>query len=221
MFVKNPVKRFAVVLSALALVAIGSLLAQMVEANRNYERSLAHVRFLQARLGDSQERLLQLNQEKLANVEKFERIEHLEFRNDTFKKKFPEFSRIIDVAYQKARRYGFSPNLVLSVIQVESAFNPAAVSSAGAFGLMQVRYSVWKDELAIDRARIFDIDYNIDLGLRILKQYHELSGGDMQRALFLYNNGYKYNNGGYIAKVNSSIYNLEEPDGPPLAGVSH
>jgi soluble lytic murein transglycosylase-like protein len=220
MFAKKPVKRFAVVLSVLALVAIGSLLAQMGEANRNYERSLAHVRFLQARLGDSQEWLLQLNQEKLANVEKYERIEQLEFRNDTFKKKFPEFSRIIDVAYQKARRYGFSPNLVLSVIQVESAFNPAAVSSAGAFGLMQVRYSVWKDELAIDRTRIFDIDYNIDLGLRILKQYHELSGGDMHRALFLYNNGYKYNNGGYIAKVNSSIYN-QEPERIAQSGVSH
>jgi len=220
MFAKKPVKRFAVVLSVLALVAIGSLLAQMGVANRNYERSLAHVRFLQARLGDSQERLLQLNQEKLANVEKYERIEHLEFRNATFRKRFPEFSRIIDVAYQKARRYGFSPNLVLSVIQVESAFNPAAVSSAGAFGLMQVRYSVWKDELAIDKARIFDIDYNIDLGLRILKQYHELSGGDMHRALFLYNNGYKYNNGGYIAKVNSSIYN-QEPERIAQSGVSH
>ena len=113
------------------------------------------------------------------------------------------------LAYQKARRYGFSPNLVLSVIQVESAFNPGGRVSAGAFGLMQVRYSVWKDELAIDKNRIFDIDYNIDLGLRILKQFMTTSGGDMQRALFLYNNGYKYNNGGYIAKVNSSIYNQD------------
>jgi soluble lytic murein transglycosylase-like protein len=220
MFAKKPVKRFAVVLSVLALVAIGSLLAQMGESNRNYERSLAHVRFLQARLGDSQELLLQLNQEKLANVEKYERIEHLEFRNNTFKKKFPEFSRIIDVAYQKARRYGFSPNLVLSVIQVESAFNPQAVSWAGAYGLMQVRYSVWKDELAIDKGRIFDIDYNIDLGLRILKQYRDLSGGDMHRALFLYNNGYTFNNTGYIAKVNSSIYN-QEPERIAQSGVSH
>ena len=219
MIAKKPVKRFAVVLSVLALLAVSSLLAQMVETSRNYERSLSHVSFLQARLGDSHEQLLQLNQEMLANDRKYERIEHLQFRDDTFRKKFPEFSRIIDVAYQKARRYGFSPNLVLSVIQVESAFNPAAVSSAGAFGLMQVRYSVWKDELAIDRSRIFDIDYNIDLGLRILKQYRDLSGGSMQRALFLYNNGYKYNNGGYIAKVNASIYN-QEPE-RAQSGVSH
>lgn len=220
MIAKNPVKRFAVVLSLLALLAVSSLLAQMVESSRNYERSLSHVSFLQARLGDSHEQLLQLNQEMLANDRKYERIEQLQFRDDTFRKKFPEFSRIIDVAYQKARRYGFSPNLVLSVIQVESAFNPAAVSSAGAFGLMQVRYSVWKDELAIDRSRIFDIDYNIDLGLRILKQYRDLSGGSMQRALFLYNNGYKYNNGGYIAKVNASIYN-QEPERIAQSGVSH
>ena len=52
MFATNPVKRFAVVLSSLALIAIASLLAQLVEANHNYERSLSHVRFLQARLGN-------------------------------------------------------------------------------------------------------------------------------------------------------------------------
>ncbi len=104
-------------------------------------------------------------------------------------------------------------------MQVESAFNPLAVSAAGAFGLMQVRYAVWKDELGIDRSRIFDVEYNIDLGLRILKQYQDIAGGNMRRALFLYNNGYKYNNEGYVAKVNSSIYNQElEPD--KVAGVS-
>jgi soluble lytic murein transglycosylase-like protein len=221
MFEKKPVKRFAVVLSVLAVLALGSLLAQMVETNRNYERSLAHVRFLQVRLGATQENLLQLNEERLANEKKYERVAQLEYKNATFHKKFPEFSRIVDVAYQKAQHYGFSPNLVLSVIQVESAFNPAAVSAAGAFGLMQVRYAVWKDELGIDKSRIFDIDYNIDLGLRILKQYQEIADGNMRRALFLYNNGYKYNNVGYIARVNSSIYYQEEPDSPPLAGVSH
>jgi soluble lytic murein transglycosylase-like protein len=220
MFEKKPAKRFAVVLSVLALVALGSLLAQLAETNRNYERSLAHVQYLESRLGDAHERVLQLNMEKLANLERAERLDLLEFKSSTFQKKFPDFSRIVDVAYQKARRYGFSPNLVLSVIQVESAFNPLAVSTAGACGLMQVRYAVWKDELSIDKSRLFDIEYNIDLGLRILKQYRDLSGGSIRRALFLYNNGYLYNNTGYYAKVNSSIYN-QEPEGTALAGVSH
>ena len=216
---KNPVKKFAVALSVLALLAVGSLLAQAVQSNRNYERSLAHIRFLAAHLDDMHGQLLRWSEERLANEKKYERLDLLEYKNATFQKKFPEFSRIVDVAYQKARHYGFSPNLVLSVIQVESAFNPAAVSSAGAYGLMQVRYAVWKDELAIDRGRIFEIGYNIDLGLRILKQYQDISGGNMRRALFLYNNGYKYNNTNYVAKVDSAFYSLGE-DSVATAGVS-
>ena len=217
---KNPVKKFAVVLSVLAVLAVSSLLAQMVQSNRNYERSLAHVRFLAAHLGDMHGQLLQLNEAQLANEIKYQRLDLLEYQNATFQKKFPDFARIVDVAYNRSRLYGFNPNLVLSVIQVESAFNPLAVSTAGAYGLMQVRYAVWKDELHIDKNRIFDIEYNIDLGLRILKQYHEVSGGDIRRTLFLYNNGYKYNNSGYPARVNASIYN-QEPRNPTQVGVSH
>jgi soluble lytic murein transglycosylase-like protein len=219
MMQKNPVKKFAAALSFLAVLAVVSLLAQMAQSNRNYERSLAHIRFLAERLVDLNGRLLQSNEEQAANEKKYERIDLLEYKNATFQKKFPEFSHIVDVAYRKARRYGFSPNLVLAVMQVESAFNPLAVSSAGAFGLMQVRYAVWKDELGIDRSRIFDVEYNIDLGLRILKQYQDIAGGNMRRALFMYNNGYRYNNGGYFAKVNSSIYN-QDPEPGKVAGVS-
>ena len=160
-----------------------------------------------------------MNEEQLANQKKYERLDQLEFQAATFRKKFPDFARIVDVAYQRSQAYGFHPNLVLSVIQVESAFNPTAVSSAGAYGLMQVRYEVWKDELNIDMKRIFDIDYNIELGLKILKQYHEVSGGNLGRTLFLYNNGYKYNNHGYIAKVNAAIYNQGADSARPV-GVS-
>jgi len=218
MMQKNPVKKFAVALSVLSVLAIGSLLAQMIESNRNYERSLAHVRFLAAHLGDMHGQLLDLNEEQRANEKKYERVDLLEYKNATFQKKFPDFARIVDVAYQKSRRYGFHPNLVLSVIQVESAFNPQAVSTAGAYGLMQVHYAVWKDELKIDKSRIFDVEYNIDLGLQILKQYNDLSGGDLRRALFLYNNGYRYNNSGYLSRVNDSIYN-RDADGARLVNV--
>jgi len=219
MMQRNPVRKFAFLLSFLALLAVGSLLAQMVQSNRNYERSLAHIRFLAAHLDDMHGQVLQWSQERMASEKKYKRLDLLEYKNATFQKKFPEFSRIVDVAYQKALHYGFNPNLVLSVIQVESAFNPAAVSSAGAYGLMQVRYAVWKDELAIDKGRIFEIGYNIDLGLRILKQYQDIAGGNMRRALFLYNNGYKYNNTNYVAKVDSAFFSLGE-DRVAAAGVS-
>jgi soluble lytic murein transglycosylase-like protein len=219
MVAKNPLKRFAFLLSVLAVTAALALLAQLAQTNRNYERSLAHVRYLEARLGDAHERVLELNADKLANQGREENLDLLEFKSASFQKKFPEFSRIVEVAFRKARRYGFHPNLVLSVIQVESAFNPLAVSTAGACGLMQVRYAVWREALGIDKARLFDIDYNIDLGLRILRHYCDEAGGDVRRALFLYNNGYLYNNTRYLAKVSSSIYNQEPREA--AVGVGH
>ncbi|MBU1570207.1 MAG: hypothetical protein KKE00_06795, partial [Proteobacteria bacterium] len=87
---KNPVKKFAVALSILTVLAIGSLLAQMVESNRNYERSLTHVQFLATHLGDLHGQLQQLNEEQLANQKKYERLDLLEYKNATFQKKFPD-----------------------------------------------------------------------------------------------------------------------------------
>jgi soluble lytic murein transglycosylase-like protein len=66
---------------------------------------------------------------------------------------------------------------------------------------MQVSYPVWKDELNIDRRKLSQVDYNIELGLTILKGYLRETGGDVIKALLLYNNGYKYANSNYHEKV--------------------
>jgi soluble lytic murein transglycosylase-like protein len=219
MMQKNPLKKCAFLFGVLLLIAVTGLIMGFIDSNRNYERSLAHVRYLQNNLGDMHGRLLAMAEESMLNEKKYDRVDFLEYQNAIFQKKFPDFSEIVKIAYNRSQVFGFHPNLVLAVIQVESAFNPLAISAAGAYGLMQIHYAVWKDELKIDKGRIFDIAYNIELGLHILKQYYDLSDGDIKRALFLYNNGYKYNNTGYIARVNNSIYN-QEIDGMQQAGVS-
>jgi soluble lytic murein transglycosylase-like protein len=219
MMQKNPLKKCAFLLLFLLLIGVSGLIMGFVESNRNYERSLAHVRYLQNNLGDLHGRLLAMAEESMLNEKKYARMDFLEYQNAIFQKKFPDFSEIVRITFDRSFVFGFQPNLILAVMQIESAFNPMAVSTAGAYGLMQIHYGVWKDELKIDKNRIFDIAYNIELGLKILKQYYDLSGGDIKRALFLYNNGYKYNNTGYIAKVSGSIYN-QEIDPPQLAGVS-
>jgi soluble lytic murein transglycosylase-like protein len=216
---KNSLKKCVFLLVLLLVMGVSGLILGFIDSNRNYERSLAHIDYLKKNLGNLHGQLVQTNQEYLANEKKYARIDFLEYKTAVFQKKFPDFSNIVDVTFHKSQMFGFKPNLILSIMQVESAFNPLALSTAGACGLMQVRYEVWKDELHIDKSRIFDIAYNIDLGLKILKQYYDSSGGNIGRALFLYNNGYKYQNTGYFAKVNNSIFN-QDTESEKLANIS-
>jgi len=78
------------------------------------------------------------------------------------------------------------PQLVLAVIDVESAFDPFAVSYAGAVGLMQVM-PFWPGELGLERSDLIDIDLNIRMGTSILAYYLERERGDYRRALARYN----------------------------------
>lgn len=72
-----------------------------------------------------------------------------------------------------ARRYDVRPSLIYAVIEVESAFNPYAVSSAKAYGLMQivpatagrdVYQQIKKRPGEPTKEALFDPDFNIDIG---------------------------------------------------------
>ena len=78
------------------------------------------------------------------------------------------------------------PQLVLAVIDVESAFDPFAVSSAGAVGLMQVM-PFWPGELGLSARDLIDVELNIRMGTSILAYYLEIERGDYRRALGRYN----------------------------------
>jgi soluble lytic murein transglycosylase-like protein len=78
------------------------------------------------------------------------------------------------------------PQLVLAVIDVESAFDPFAVSYAGAVGLMQVM-PFWPTELGLSRKDLIDVELNIRMGTSILAYYLERERGDYRRALGRYN----------------------------------
>jgi soluble lytic murein transglycosylase-like protein len=76
--------------------------------------------------------------------------------------------------------------LVLAVIDVESAFDPFAVSYAGAVGLMQVM-PFWPTELGLTKKDLIDVELNIRMGTSILAYYLERERGDYRRALGRYN----------------------------------
>jgi soluble lytic murein transglycosylase-like protein len=123
------------------------------------------------------------------------------FQENVYRLQTPGFAEITGAVFNLSRKHGFNPYLVMAIIFVESRFDRHAVSRAGAYGLMQVNYPVWKEKLNIDRRRLTQVDYNIELGLTILKSYLHETKGDIIKALILYNNGYKYTNSDYHEKI--------------------
>lgn len=97
--------------------------------------------------------------------------------------------KILQIVHQHATQADISPELVLAVIDVESNFDRYAISSAHALGLMQVM-PFWVDELEIGDGNfniLFDIEYNILIGVRILKYYLDMEQGDLVKGLARYN----------------------------------
>jgi soluble lytic murein transglycosylase-like protein len=78
------------------------------------------------------------------------------------------------------------PGLVMAVLDVESRFDPWAVSSAGAVGLMQVM-PFWPEQLGMRRYQLTRVAANIHMGCAILRFYMQDERHDIRRALQRYN----------------------------------
>ena len=91
------------------------------------------------------------------------------------------FAEIIDAV---SLRYAVNPALVYAVIEVESAYRPAARSPKGAMGLMQLMPATVKQYAVTDP---FDPTANIEAGTRHLRSL--LDRYDVNSALAAYNAG--------------------------------
>ena len=85
-----------------------------------------------------------------------------------------------------ASRAELPPELVLSVIEVESHFNRFAISSVGAQGMMQVM-PFWKDEIGRQDDNLTVNKTNFEYGCRILQFYLQRENGHLHKALARYN----------------------------------
>lgn len=93
---------------------------------------------------------------------------------------------IKDKIIQIARKYGVNPKLALAVAKHESGYNPRAKSHVGAMGVFQLMPATAKG-LGVNNA--FDIEQNIDGGIRYLKQMLTANKGNIALALASYNAG--------------------------------
>jgi soluble lytic murein transglycosylase-like protein len=85
-----------------------------------------------------------------------------------------------------AQHHGLEPDLVRAVIQVESGFNPYAVSPKGAMGLMQLMPAT-ASELGV--VNPFEPEQNIRGGVAYLKQLLARFDNKVELALAAYNAG--------------------------------
>jgi len=104
---------------------------------------------------------------------------------------------IAAVVERAASQHSLPPQLIHSVIKVESNYDAAAVSPKGALGLMQLipatarRFGV---------SNVFDAADNIQGGARYLRYLLDLYGGDYPLALAAYNAGE-----GAVAKYGNTV----------------
>ncbi|SKA91729.1 Soluble lytic murein transglycosylase [Caloramator quimbayensis] len=97
-----------------------------------------------------------------------------------------KINNISDAIKKASQKYNVEESLIKAVIDVESSFNPMAVSKAGAQGLMQLMPQTQKS-LGVDNP--FDVLENIDGGTRYLRTLLDAFSGNKELALAAYNGG--------------------------------
>gem|GEM_PF-1432482 len=135
-------------------------------------------------------------EQELSDSQEAERIGVPRFMKDTTTLWGDERRRVMAALVRESRRNGLDPALVAAVILVESRFDPFAVSSVGARGLMQLmpptaQWLLEKDSEAmkIRPVQLFNPVLNIELGTSYLAQLMNRFDGDLTRALIAYNAG--------------------------------
>jgi hypothetical protein len=111
-------------------------------------------------------------------------------------------SELVKAAFDTGREVGLDPLLLLSVMAIESGFNPYAESGVGAQGLMQVMSKVHSDKFQYfgGEGAALEPVANIKVGALVLKDCIA-RGGSLPGGLRLYVGSTSQDDGGYGAKV--------------------
>ncbi|MDN7931070.1 transglycosylase SLT domain-containing protein [Burkholderia metallica] len=110
--------------------------------------------------------------------------------------------QLVKAAFQTGRDVGLDPLLLLSVMAIESGFNPYAESGVGAKGLMQVMSKVHSDKFEYFGGTDTALQplANLQVGALVLKDCIA-RGGSLANGLRMYNGSTNPDDNGYGSKV--------------------
>ncbi|MBN3828117.1 transglycosylase SLT domain-containing protein [Burkholderia sp. Ac-20384] len=110
--------------------------------------------------------------------------------------------QLVKAAFQTGRDVGLDPLLLLSVMAIESGFNPYAESGVGAKGLMQVMSKVHSDKFEYFGGTDTALQplANLQVGALVLKDCIA-RGGSLATGLRMYNGSTNPEDNGYGSKV--------------------
>lgn len=98
----------------------------------------------------------------------------------------PAGNAYFEIIEAAASTYNLPASLIAAIIKAESRFDPKAISSRGAIGLMQLGFSTRK---ALKVTNPFDPVQNILAGAKYLRSLLDRFDGDIQMAVAAYNAG--------------------------------
>ena len=98
-------------------------------------------------------------------------------------------SQVKRIVVEESLRAGFPPSLAMAVAKAESDFDDAAVSAAGARGVMQIMPKTGRDLYGVEPDELWDARLNVQLGIDYLKSLIGRYGGRWDVALSHYNGG--------------------------------
>jgi len=116
-------------------------------------------------------------------------------------------AEVASLIERTAKQLNVEVALVHAVVAAESAYNPRAVSHAGAVGLMQIMPATAADYGVTSPEALFDPSINIKTGVRHLKRLLEKYDNDYGRAIMAYNAGE-----GVVDRTNSNVTYAETLD---------
>jgi soluble lytic murein transglycosylase-like protein len=116
----------------------------------------------------------------------------------------------VSAAYRAGKQHSVDPVLILSVMAIESRYNPVAESVVGAKGLMQIipKYHLEKLLNHGGEEALLDPEVNIQVGAQILREYYRRLG-DQEAALQMYAGAFDEPTSRYAGKVFEERMRLE------------